>query len=87
MNGLTLVIGTLKIMAGTGVFVGEVCALKRSIKNFPCSPRMILTSIKLKHSHSDQAMGPERDFYEGRQRTKQTERQPRILVDSIKLNT
>jgi len=32
--GLTLVIGTLKIMARTGVFVRVVCALKRSIKNF-----------------------------------------------------
>jgi hypothetical protein len=32
-------------------------------------------------------MGPERDCYEGRQRTKQTERQPIIVVDSIKLNT
>jgi len=29
-------------------------------------------------------MGPERDFYEGRQRTKQTERQPRIVVNLIK---
>jgi hypothetical protein len=26
-------------------------------------------------------MGPEGDFYEGKQRTKQTERQPRIVVD------
>jgi len=33
-----------------------------------------------------QPMGPERDFYEGRQRTKQTERQPIIMVDLIKLN-
>jgi hypothetical protein len=32
-------------------------------------------------------MGPERFFYEGRQRTKQTERQPRIVADLIKLNT
>jgi hypothetical protein len=32
--GLTLVIGTLKIMASTGVFVRLVCGLKRSIKNF-----------------------------------------------------
>jgi mevalonate kinase len=29
--GLTLVIGTLKIMASTGVFVRVVCALKHSI--------------------------------------------------------
>ena len=33
--GLTLVIGTIKIMASTGVFVRVVCALKHSIKNFP----------------------------------------------------
>ena len=32
--GLTLVIGTLKIMASTGVFVRVVCALKHSIKIF-----------------------------------------------------
>ena len=30
--GLTLIIGTLKIMASTGVFVRVVCALKHSIK-------------------------------------------------------
>ena len=39
----TLVIGTLKTMASTGVFVRVVCALKRSIKIFSCSPWMILT--------------------------------------------
>jgi len=44
--GLTLDIGTLKIMASTGVFVGVVCALKRSTKIFPCSPSIILTSRK-----------------------------------------
>jgi hypothetical protein len=32
-------------------------------------------------------MGPEKDVYEGRQRTKQTERQPRIVADLINLNT
>jgi mevalonate kinase len=32
--GLTLVIGTLKIMASTGVFVRVVFALKNSIKSF-----------------------------------------------------
>ena len=41
--GLTLVIGTLKIIAGTGVFASVVCALKHSIKNFPSSPCMIFT--------------------------------------------
>jgi hypothetical protein len=33
--GLTLVNGTLKIMASTGVFVRVICALKHSIKKFP----------------------------------------------------
>jgi hypothetical protein len=28
-----------------------------------------------------------KEFHQGRQRTKQTERQPRIMVDRIKLNT
>ena len=31
--GLTLVIGTIKIMASTGVFVRVVCALKHSNEN------------------------------------------------------
>ena len=33
--GLTLGIGTKKIMASTGVFVRVVCALKHPIKTFP----------------------------------------------------
>ena len=41
--GLTLAIGTLKIMAGTGVFVRVVCALKHSIKNTPSASSIILT--------------------------------------------
>ena len=32
--GLTLVNGTLKIMASTGIFVRVVCALKHSISSF-----------------------------------------------------
>jgi hypothetical protein len=32
--GLTLVIYTLKLLTGTGVFMHVVCALKHSIKNF-----------------------------------------------------
>jgi hypothetical protein len=39
--GLTLVISTLKIMASTGIFVRIVCALKRSIGSFPCSPSTV----------------------------------------------
>ena len=41
--GLTLAIGTLKIMASTGVFVRVVCALKHSIENPPPQPSIILT--------------------------------------------
>ena len=41
--GLTLVIGTIKIMASTGVFVRVVCALKDSIENIPSQHSMILT--------------------------------------------
>jgi hypothetical protein len=78
--GLTLVIGTLKIMDSTGVFVRVVCAIRHSIKNFPSVKSNISTLIKHKQSHSRQKMGSERDFYEGRQRTKQAERQPRIVV-------
>ena len=40
---LTLVIGALKIMASTGVFVRVVYALKLSIKNFPSPSSIILT--------------------------------------------
>ena len=41
--GLTLVIGTIKIMASTDVFVRVVCALKHSIENFPPQQSMIST--------------------------------------------
>ena len=41
--GLTLVIGTLKIMASTGVFVRVVCALKHPIENFPSQQSIIST--------------------------------------------
>jgi hypothetical protein len=41
--GLALVIGTLKVMASTGVFVRVVCALKRSIPNFPWPSSIFLT--------------------------------------------
>ena len=40
---LTLVIGTLNIMAGTGVLMRVVYALKHSIKKFHQRPRMLLT--------------------------------------------
>jgi hypothetical protein len=70
--GLTIVIGTLKIMARTGVFVRVVFALKHSTSSFPCSPSTIRTNLRHRNSYSHQKLGPERDFYEGRQRTKQT---------------
>jgi mevalonate kinase len=41
--GLTLVIGTLKVMASTGVFVRVVFALKHSIKNFTSPSNIIVT--------------------------------------------
>jgi hypothetical protein len=41
--GLTLVIGTLKIMASTGVFVRVIFALKHSIENIPSQQGMIST--------------------------------------------
>ena len=47
----------------------------------------LLIYSKRRKSHSHQRMGPERDFYEGRQSTKQTKRQPKIVVNLIKLNT
>jgi hypothetical protein len=50
--GLILVIGTLKIMASTGVFMRVVCALKHSISSFLTTPSRILTLIKFKQSRS-----------------------------------
>jgi hypothetical protein len=41
--GLTLVIGTLKVMASTGVFAGVVCALRHSIKNISSQASTIPT--------------------------------------------
>jgi|AntAceMinimDraft_1070359.scaffolds.fasta_scaffold206685_1 hypothetical protein len=37
--GLTLVIGTLKFMARTGVFARVISSLKHSIKSFPSRPK------------------------------------------------
>jgi hypothetical protein len=39
--------------------------------------------VGLMKSLSHQKMGRERYFYEGRQRTEETERQPRIVIDLI----
>jgi len=41
--GLTLVIGTLNVIAGTVVFVRVIFALKQSIKNFQRTTSMIFT--------------------------------------------
>jgi hypothetical protein len=46
-----------------------------------------LTYLAHMGSYSHQKMRPERNFYEGLQRKKQTERQPRIVVCLMKLNT
>ena len=51
---LTLVIGTLKVMASTGVFVFVVCALIRCIKNFPSPTSMILVFSTCRKNISSQ---------------------------------
>jgi hypothetical protein len=84
--GLSLAIGILKIMASAGVFVRVVCTLNHSISSFPCSQNILLTYFKHRNSYSHKKFCPERDFYEERHRTKQTERQPRIVVDLMKFN-
>jgi hypothetical protein len=63
--GLTLAIGALKIMAGTGVLVRVVSALKLSIENLPSAPSIIFTQMKYTLSHSHQKMGTKRDFTKG----------------------
>jgi hypothetical protein len=78
--GLTLDIGTLNVMARTSVFVRVVCAIESSNSCDSQTSSTILTYSGHMKSHSYQKMGPERYFYEGRQRTKQTERQPKIVV-------
>jgi hypothetical protein len=86
--GLTPGIGTLTAMARTGVFVRIVFALERHLSGFSRTPSTILTfKQKNRRSHSHRKMGPERDFYEGRQRKNETERQPRMVVSSINLST
>ena len=41
--GLTLGIGTIRVMASTGVFVRVVCSLKHSISSFSTLESLILT--------------------------------------------
>jgi hypothetical protein len=50
--GLILGIGTLKIMARTGVFVRVVCALKRFFSSFPSASSMILVFLTCKQDLS-----------------------------------
>jgi hypothetical protein len=61
---LTLGIGTLKMMASSGVFVHAVSTLKRLISCASLPPSMILTYL----NHRKSQVGPERDFYERTQR-------------------
>jgi hypothetical protein len=75
-----------KIIAITVVFVRVVFALKHFIEGF-MNTKHDFNLFKYRKSHIHQKMGLERDFYEGRQRTEETERQQRTLVDLIKLNT
>jgi hypothetical protein len=49
---LTFFIGTLKIMASTGVFVRVVCALKHSIKKFPSAPSTITNTARKLGPHT-----------------------------------
>jgi hypothetical protein len=51
---LTLVIGTIKIMASTGVFVRVVCAFKHSIKIFSSLKSMLLVFSTCKKNLSSQ---------------------------------
>jgi hypothetical protein len=44
--GLTLVIGTQRVMAGTGVFVRVVCALNSATKSEPSQPSVILAHTR-----------------------------------------
>jgi hypothetical protein len=82
-----VVIGTLKIMASTGVFVHVVCALKRLFSGFSSTPRMILTLTKHNQSRSYQKNDLSKDFSQVRRRREETERQSGIAVYWIKLNT
>jgi hypothetical protein len=51
-NGLTLVIGTKKNIAGTGVFVRVVCALNCATKSDPSQPSMVMAHRRDLKSHS-----------------------------------
>ena len=84
--GLTHTIGTQKNMSSSGVFVRVVCAFRRSIKNCPSPSSMILAFKSIIKATAAKRWAMEGIFI-GEQRTKQTERQPIIVVDLMKLNT
>jgi hypothetical protein len=67
---LALGIGTLKIMARTGVFMLVVYALKHSISWHGGEQSIILTFKKHKQSRSYQKNDLSKEFQPGRQRTK-----------------
>ena len=75
--GLTLGTGTLRFMASTGVFVRVICDLKRSISSDAGNSSTIFACITHKQSRSYQKNDPSKEFHQGKQRTKKTERQPR----------
>jgi hypothetical protein len=83
--GLTLGIGTLKIMASTGVFVRVVGALKRFISRASYTPCMILT-----YQHIGKATAtkdrPRERFSRGGATHRRNRSQPRKMVNLIKLN-
>jgi hypothetical protein len=76
--GLTPGIGILKVMASTGVFVRVIYALKHSTN---------LNKKKFNKATATKDGPRERAIYEGRQPSKQKKRQPKLVVDLIKLNT
>jgi hypothetical protein len=85
--GLPLGIVTLKIMTRIGVFMLVVFALKCPISSDSRTSSIIFTKIKHEQSRSYQQNDLSKESSQGRRRTKQTERQSRITVDWINLNT
>jgi hypothetical protein len=71
-------------LVATDTLVAFWATSESTLTSGHCHKDWVLKRIQ---SHSHQEMGPERDFYEVRQRTKQRERQPRRVVDLTELNT
>jgi hypothetical protein len=70
----------LKFITSAGVFVRAVRAFKLTISWASRTPNMIKTYLKRRKSHSHQKIGPERDFYEWRQRTEEMERAFKLTI-------